>query len=52
MSEKINPPELEYLDKAFGLNLDQVFEDLDAEYMPILLQKFVARGRNKRIHIG
>ena len=52
MSEKTNAPELEYIDKAFGLNLDQVFEDLDPEYMPTALQKFVARGRDKRIHIG
>lgn len=52
MAEKITPPELEYLDKAFGLNLDQVFEDLDTEYMPTPIQKFVTRGRGKRIHIG
>lgn len=52
MPDKINPPELEYIDKAFGLNIDQTFEDVDPVYMPARLKKFIEQGRNKRIYIG
>ncbi|MCK5611283.1 hypothetical protein KAR91_55955 [Candidatus Pacearchaeota archaeon] len=52
MPDKINPPELEYIDKAFGLNIDQTFEDVDPEYMPARLKRFIEQGRNKRIYIG
>lgn len=52
MAEKINSIKLEYIDKAFGLNLDQTFEDIDPFYMPSDLKKFIQRGRNKRILIG
>lgn len=51
MAEKVTVTEFEYLDKAFGLNIDQTFEDTDPTYMPARLKRFIEQGRNKRIYI-
>lgn len=51
MAEKVTVTEFEYVDKAFGLNIDETFENIDPTYMPARLKTFIEQGRNKRIYI-